>query len=93
MQKNFPKAFAAITKQFYTDKYVHSLFTITEAKDTVMQVKECLQRGGFKLTKFLLSCTEVMERIPCEDLDEYKDFTSVLGQICNFVDDNCFIKQ
>ena len=41
--ENFPKAFAAITKQFYMDDYVHSLPNITEAKDTVMQVKECLQ--------------------------------------------------
>ena len=42
--ENFPKAFAAITKQFYMDDYVHSLPTIIEAKDNVMQVKECLQR-------------------------------------------------
>ena len=62
------------------DYYVHSLPTITEAKDTVMQVKECLQRGGFKLTKFLSNCAEVLEQIPCEDLDESKNFTRVLGQ-------------
>ena len=30
--ENFPKAFAAITKQFYMDDYVHSLPTTTEAK-------------------------------------------------------------
>ena len=63
--ENFPKAFAAITKQFYMEDYVHSLPTITEAKDTVMQVKYCLQRGGSKLTEFLSNCTEVLERIPC----------------------------
>ena len=90
--ENFPKAFAAITKQFYMDDDVHSLPTITEAKDTVMQVKECLQRGGFKLTKFLSNCPEVLEQIPCEDLDESKDFTRVLGQKWNFVDDKFFIK-
>ena len=65
--ENFPKAFAAITKKFYMDDYVHSLPTISEAKDTVMQVKECLQRGGFKLTKFFSNCPEVLEKIPCED--------------------------
>ena len=75
--ENFPKTFAAITKQFYMVDYVPSLPTITEAKDTVMQVKECLQRGGFK---FLSNCPEVLERIPCQDLDESKDFTRVLGQ-------------
>ena len=90
--ENFPKAFAAITKQFYMDDYVHSLPTITEANDTVMQVKECLQRGGFKLAKFLSNCCEVLEQIPCEDLDESKDFTRVLGQKWNFVDDKFFIK-
>ena len=72
--ENFPKT---ITKQFYMDDYVCSLPTITEAKDTVMQVKECLKRGGFK---FLSNCSEVLERIPCQDLDESKDFTRVLGQ-------------
>ena len=38
--ENFPKAFRAKTKQFYMDDYVHSLPTMAEAKDTVMQVKE-----------------------------------------------------
>ena len=57
-----------------------------------MQVKECLQRGGFKLTKFISNCPEVLERIPCEDLDESKNFTRVLGQKWNFVDDKFFIK-
>ena len=90
--ENFPQAFAAITKQFYMDDYVHSLPTISEAKDTVVQVKECLQRGGFKLTKFLSKCPEVLERIPCDDLDESKDFTCVLGQKWNFVDDKFFVK-
>ena len=79
-RENFPKAFASITKQFYIEDYVHSLPTITEAKDTVMQVKECLQRGGCKLTKFLSNCPEMLERIPYEDLDESKDFTRVIGQ-------------
>ena len=90
--ENFPKAFAAITKQFYMHDYVHSLPTITEAKDTVMQVKECLQRGGFKLTRFLSKCPEVLEGIPCEELDESKDFTRVLGQKWNSVDDKFFLK-
>ena len=90
--ENFPKAFTAITKQFYMDDYVHSLSTITEAKDTVMQVKECLQRGGFKLTKFLSNCPEVLEQIPSEDLDGSKDITRVLGQKWNFVEDKFFIK-
>ena len=57
-----------------------------------MQVKECLQRGGFKLTKFLSNCTEMLERIPCEDLDESKDFTRVLRQKWNFVDHKFFKK-
>ena len=43
------------------DDYVHALPTITEAKDTVMQNKECLQRGGLKLTKFLSNCPEVVK--------------------------------
>ena len=90
--ENIPKAFAAKMKQFYMDDYGHSLPTITEAKDTAMQVKECLQRVGFKLTKFLSNCPEVLERIPCEDLDESKDFTRILGQKRNFVDDKFFIK-
>ena len=90
--ENIPKAFAAITKQFYMDDYVHSLPTITEAKERVMQVKECLQPGGFKLTKFLFNCPEVLERNPSEDLDESKDFTRVVGQKWNFVDDKFFIK-
>ena len=74
------------------DDYVQSLPTIREAKDTVMQVKECLQRVGFKLTKFLSNCPEVLERIPCDDLDESKDFTRVLRQKLNFVDDKFFVK-
>ena len=74
------------------DDYVHLLPTITEAKDSVMQVKECLQRGGFKLTKFLSNCPEVLERIPFEDLDESKIFTRSLVQKWNLVDDKFFIK-
>ena len=69
------------------DDYFHSLPTITEAKDIVMQVKKSLQRRGFKLTKFLSNCPEALERIPCEDLDESKNFTSVLGQKWSFVND------
>ena len=74
------------------DDYVHSLPTIAEAKDTVMQVKECLQRGGFRLTKFLSNCPEVRQRIPCEDIDETNGFTRVLGPKWNFVDEKIFIK-
>ena len=47
---------------------------------------------GFKLTKFLSNCLEVLERIPCVDLDESTDFTRLLGQKWNFVHDNFFIK-
>ena len=57
-----------------------------------MQAKECLQRGDFILTRFLSNCPEVLERFPCEDLDESKDFTRALGQKWNFVDDKFFIK-
>ena len=90
--QNFLKAFAAIMKQFYMDDYVHSLPTITEAKITVMQAKELFQREGFKLTKFLSTCPEVLERFPCEDLDESKDFTRVIGLKWSFVDAKFFIK-
>ena len=38
--EKFPKAFAAITRQFSMDDYVHSLPTVTEAKDTVKQVSK-----------------------------------------------------
>ena len=91
-EEKFRKAFAAITKQVYMDDQDHSLPTITEAKDTVMEVQKCLQQGDFKLTKFLSNCSEVLERIPCEDLDESKDFSCVLGQKWNFVGDKFFIK-
>ena len=73
------------------DDYVHALPTITEAKDTLMQNKECLQRG-LKLTKFLSNCPEVLKHIPCEDLDESKDFTRVLRQKWKILDDKFFRK-
>ena len=44
------------------------------------------------MTKFLSISPEVLEQIPCEDLDESKDFTRVLGQIWNLVDNKFFIK-
>ena len=75
--ESLPKAFAAITKQFHMDDYVLSLPTTIEAKDTLTHVKKFLQQRGFRLTKFLSICPEELERIPCEDLEESKDFTCV----------------
>ena len=44
------------------------------------------------MTKFFSNCPQVLEQIPCEDLDESKNFTRVLRQKWNFVVDKFFIK-
>ena len=61
------------------DDYVHSLPTVTEAKDTNAS-QRMPPTGGFNLIKFLSDCPDVLKRILCEDLDKSKDFTRVLGQ-------------
>ena len=46
----------------------------------------------FQINQVLINCTEVLERSACEDLDKSKDFTRVIGQKWNFVNDKFFIK-
>ena len=66
LAENFSKSFAAITKQFYMNDYVHLLPTITESKYTVKQVKE------FWIEQILSNCPEVLEQILCEVSERVK---------------------
>ena len=63
-----------VSKSFYVDDCLRSCPTIEEAKVVVIQVKELLSKGGFRLTKFVVNDNAVLQSIPIEDrATEVKD--------------------
>ena len=72
-KSEFPAALNAIKHHFYMDDYIHSLPTISEAKEVISQTTRCLKNGGFRLTKFVSNEPDVLAEISSDDKDETKE--------------------
>ena len=70
------------------DDYIQSMPTIAEAKNSISQTKDCLKKGGFRLTKFVSNTPEVLAEISDDDKDETKEIMTVLGQKWNVTTDH-----
>ena len=87
--QHFPEALKAVRKQFYLDDYIQSHATEKVACKAVFETKHCLKTSGFRLTKFVLRSSIVLNQSPPEDKDNQADIVRVLGVKCNLEKD-CF---
>ena len=62
------------------DDYIHSLPSMEETIKTITQTKNCLQKSGVCLTKFVSNKPEALRFIDQEDQYEPKEINRVLGQ-------------
>ena len=72
------------------DDYIHSLPSIEETIETINQTKNCLHKGGSRLTKFVSNKPKALRFIEQEDRDEQKEINRVLGRKWNTRSD-CFL--
>ena len=77
---SFPLAYHANLNNFYMDGYIALVPTLGEAQCVSRETRDSLKQGGFCLTKFLSNNKLALQHIPCEDHDELKTSTRVLGQ-------------
>lgn len=56
-----------VGEDFYVDDILTSCGTESEAAQLCLELRECCQRGGFRLTKFASNKESVLEVLPEED--------------------------
>ena len=56
-----------LNKNFYVDDMLHSVASIPEAITLVKNVRGMCRAGGFRLTKFVSNCKELLMSIPQKD--------------------------
>ena len=66
----FPSDLNALKRHFYMDDCIQSMPTIAEAKNSISQTKDCLEKSGFRLTKFVSNTSEVLAEITDDDKNE-----------------------
>ena len=57
-------AIETIIRDFYVDDLLKSVKTVQEGKVLCLELISILQKGGFKLTKFLSNSKELLELLP-----------------------------
>ena len=62
-ENDFPDAARAITENFYMDDYLGCTASIEETVNRCKELITVLKKGGFKLTKFVSNCPEVLNLI------------------------------
>ena len=68
-RKNYPlEAVESVISNFYVDDWLVSKPTSAEATNLINNVTDLLKQGGFKLTKFLGTDTDVLKSIPSDRL-------------------------
>ena len=55
---------STVRRNFYVDDCLKSLLSVEDAIAHVSDLRSLLQRGGFRLTKWISSNREVLETIP-----------------------------
>ena len=66
----------AVQRNFYMDDFLKSVRTPQEAIEIYQKVREILNKGGFKLTKWITSDDEVKSQIPETDRSSCENFRS-----------------
>ena len=85
-----------VKRNFYVDDCIKSVATEKEAIRLVSQLTTLLAKGGFRLTKWLSNCTNLLDKVP--PADRAKTFLNlglgsepvdrVLGVRWNFIKDD-----
>ena len=69
-EREFPGLTAKIRDHFYADNYMESFDDRSLAMDTCQQIRQCLLRGGFKLTQWASSDRDILSSLPGELLTD-----------------------
>ena len=87
-----PEAYSAIKNNFYIDDYLQSFKTTETAAITTTEVKDTLQKGGFKLTSFFSNDPNTAMQITGENADTAIE-QLILGQMRNAKEDIFIFKR
>ena len=87
-----PEAYSAIRNNFYMDDYLQSFRTTETAAITATEVKDTLQKGGFKLAKIFSTDPNTVMKITGENADTAIE-ERVLGQTWNGKEDIFILKR
>ena len=66
-QKYDPNVIKTVHRNFYVDDSLKSVPTVEQAVQLADQLIQLLKEGGFRLTKFMSNCREVLASIPVEE--------------------------
>ena len=87
-----PEAYSAKRNNFYMDDYLQSFNTTENAVITTTEVKDTLQKGGCKLTKFFSNDSNTVIKITGENADTAIE-QRILGQMWNAKEDIFIFKR
>ena len=87
-----PEAYSAIRINFYIDDYLQSFKTTETAAITTTEVKDTLQKGGFKLTKYFSNDPNTVMKKTGENADTATE-QHILGQMWNAKEDIFIFKR
>ena len=76
----FPDVLQAVLNIFYMDDFIQSFSTTAAARQLTNVLRTVLQRGGFRLSKFISNNSDALSSIPVEDREKSASETKVLGQ-------------
>ena len=79
--QNLELANQAVQNDMYVDDFISSFRKESEVYQTIEEVIKCLNRGGFKMTKFYSNSTKVLEQIPKELLSKKVAFSDKDAEI------------
>ena len=80
LASQFPDVLQAVLNNFYMDDFIQSFSTAAAARQLTNDLRTVLQRGCFRLTKFISNNSDALSFIPAEDREKSASETTVLGQ-------------
>ena len=80
LASRFPDVLQALLNNFYMDDFIQSFSTPAAARQLTNDLRTVLQRGGFRLTKFISNNSDALSSTPVEDREKSASETKVLGQ-------------
>ena len=87
-----PEAYSAIRNNYYMDDYLQNFKTTETTAITATEVKDTLQKGSFKLTKFFSNDPNTVMKITGENADTAIE-QRILGQTWNAKEDFFIFKR
>ena len=80
LASQFPDVLQAVLNNFLLDDFIQSFSTPAAARKLINILRTVLQRGGFRLTKFISNNRDVLSAIPAGNREKSASETKVLGQ-------------